>query len=402
MFIEEAGIPAFLERLRSMGLAQAIVLSTCARVEVQAANTDPDSVGGLIVELLAEQGGFRTQEIASQLYHKVDVEAVRHMFLVAASLDSPVVGEPQVTGQVRASHQLSKAAGMTGPELESALQAAYVTAKRVRNETAVSKRPVSLAAAALQLMREIHGDLSKCTGLLILGGDIGEWIAQQAHTAGLSRMVVTARIASRAEQVARRFGCHFAPIDTLPMLLKDADVVITSLGTGQFSLTTDSIGRALAARRHRPILLIDAAIPVDVQPSVHELDGAFVYDVDDLERVAEKGRASRDTAAIAAKEIIDQEVDSYVRNRAARDAAPVVTALRVHFETLREDVLNELGAAPPDEVTRRLVNRLLHHPSQALGDLAATDRAASLAAERLLCRLFDIDRGAGPETEDDA
>ncbi len=397
MFVEEAGLRPFLERLRSSGFDQAVLLSTCARIEVLAAHPDPGSARAPIAGLLAGRGGARAAEIARRLYDKTDAEAVRHLFRVASSLDSPVVGEPQVTGQVRASHRLSLDVGMVGPELESVLQASYAAARRVRNETGIGRRPVSLAAAALQLMREIHGDLSESAGLLILGGDMGEWIAGQARAAGLGRMVVTARVAAQAERAARRFGCHFAPIGTLPALLRRADVVVASLGTGRFAVTADSVDRALDARRRKPILLIDAAVPADVEPGVHRLDGAFVYDLDDLERIAETGRAARGAAARAAEEIVDREVESYLRGRAARDAAPAVAALRSRFEAVRAEVLDELGGAPADEATRRLIARLLHRPSCVLGELAAADRASSLAAERWLRRLFDLDGEAGPD-----
>ncbi len=398
LFVEPERIPALLERLREGGMTQAVLLSTCARVEVQGAHHDPAAAARAVRRLFAEISGLGEAEIDAETYVLDGVDAVRHIFSVAAALDSPVVGEPQVTGQVKEGHALARAAGMTGPETESALQAAYSAAKRVRTETAIGAGPVSIAAAAVQLARDVHGDLERCRGLWIVGGDMGELIAEHVIAGGLGRLSVTAAVAPRAEAAARRYGAHHAPLDRLEDLLAEADIVITSLGTGEIVISTEVMEAALATRRRRPVFLIDVAVPSDVAPAVNDLDGAFLYDVDDLEGIANRNRAGRDAAAAEAKDVIEAEVSNYILSRAGRDAAPAIAAIRRHFETVRADVLGETPGADAEDVTRRLINRLLHAPSRGLDELARS--GASGEAERLLRRLFgladDDDRENGP------
>ncbi len=184
LFVEPERIPALLEKLREDGMTQAVLLSTCARVEVQGAHHDPAAAARAVRRLFSEISGLGEAEIDAETYALDGADAVRHMFAVAAALDSPVVGEPQVTGQVKEGHALARAAGMTGPEMESALQAAYSAAKRVRTETAIGAGPVSIAAAAVQLARDVHGDLDRCRGLWIVGGDMGELIAEHVIAGG--------------------------------------------------------------------------------------------------------------------------------------------------------------------------------------------------------------------------
>ncbi len=388
LFVEPDRIPALLERLRADGMTQAVLLSTCARTEVQGAHEDPRAAARTVRRLFAEISGMGQAEIDAETYALDGEDAVRHMFRVAAALDSPVIGEPQVTGQVKESHALARAAGMTGPETESALQAAYAAAKRVRAETSIGAGPVSIAAAAVQLARDVHGDLDRCAGLWIVGGDMGEVIAEHILAGGLGRLTVGAAVASRAEAVARRYRAHHAPLDRLAELLVEADIVITSLGTGEVVITAEAMAAALAARRRRPVFVIDVAVPSDVAPAVNDLEGAFLYDLDDLEGIAHRNRAGRDTAAIAAKDLIDAEVSSYILSRAGRVAAPTIAALRRHFEAARDDVLDQAPGADAEEATRRLINRLLHEPSRGLDELARS--GASGEAERLLRRLFGL------------
>lgn len=395
LFIAEDRTSGILNRLRGVGLNQALLLSTCARTEVQGIHDDPDLAATTVTGLLAEFAGLDVDELSPQLYAKEDEDAVRHVFSVVSSLDSPVVGEPQVAGQVRESHRLAREAGMVGPELNSLLSAAYSVAKRVRTETAVSERPVSMAAVASMLAQNVHGDLARCAGLLIVSGDMGDLIAERLLADGLGRLIVTSPVTAIAEFAARRYGSHHAPFDTLPRLIDEADVVISSLGSGAYPVTAEIVSAALVKRRRKPIFLIDAAIPGDVHPAVDELDGAFRYDLDDLERVAMQGVASRDAAATAAHDIIETEVEGYFRQVAGRSAAPVLTALRGHFEEVRAQVLVDKQGAGADEVTRTLINRLLHAPSNALRRVAEEGGDGG-AVERVLRQVFglspDIDK----------
>jgi glutamyl-tRNA reductase len=398
LFVDDATLPAFFHAMREGGVRQAVVLSTCDRVEVQGAHGDPDAAFQLIAGWLAEHAGLPIHDVFAGLYLRRGSDAARQIFAVAASLDSMMIGETQVAGQVRAGHRLAQAAGMTGPELEAVLQAAYATAKRIREETSIGERPVSMAAAAAQLARDVHGDLSRCAALMLGLGEMGETLAARLLDAGLGRLVVAHPSANRSEAFARRLGCHHHPFDQFAAALPDADVVITALGDGRSLLTPEMMTQALQRRRHRPIFVIDAAVPADVDPAVDRLDDLFLYGLDDLEDVALAGRAGREAAAHAAWDILDAELAAYLERCRARRAVPALQQLRAHFERVRADVLAS-GEADPGEATRRLVNRLLHDPSEVLRQLAGD--VAESRAEALLRRLFRLEGGPVPQPDEE-
>ncbi len=319
---------------------------------------------------MADHAQISADELDGQLYVLRGEDAVRQIFMVAASLDSLMIGEPQVLGQVKAGHRMARDAGMTGSELEALMQAAYTAAKRVRSETAIDERPVSIAAAASQLAQDLHGDLSRCTGLLIAGGDMGELVARGLLSNGLGHLSVTHPSDARAETAARNLDCHVASFDTLAEILPDADIVLTSMGTRRYVLNADMLSAALKKRRHRPIFLVDTAVPGDIEPAVNRIDEAFLYDLNDLERVAMEGRAIRENEAVAARSIINAEVADFQRGRAERTADPAVVRLRQHFEAARDGVLADAGG-DAEKATRLLINRLLHGPSEVMRQLAA-------------------------------
>ncbi len=373
LFVEDGQVAEFLDGLRRHGLVEALVLSTCDRIEVQALHEEPAAAGERILESLARHAEVERLSLEGQFYVAADEHAVRHIFRVAASLDSMVVGEPQVFGQVKASHRLAAAAGMTGSGLEAVMQAAYAAAKRVRTETTIGERPVSIAAAAVGLARDLLGDLSRATGLLLGAGDMGELAARELLAGGLGGLVVADPVARRADALARRLDCHAADMATLASLMASADVVVASLGGRHFSITADMVRTGLAARRHRPQFIIDAGVPGDVDPATNRLDDAFLYDLGDLERIAHAGIAGREAEAAKAEAIIDEEVEAFVSARASRDAAPAVSALRGHVESLAHTALMEAGG-DAEKAIRLLTGRLLHHPSAALRNAAAEGR----------------------------
>lgn len=393
MFFDDVQQVDLLARLKAAGIAEAVALATCDRVEIQGAARDLPGAMAAALAALTQGSDVPPATVEAQAYRLSGTEALRHVFAVAASLDSLMIGEPQVLGQVKNSHRLAQAAGMTGPVLEAALQAAYGAAKRVRSETQVAERPVSLASAATQLARDIHGELGAASALVIGLGDMGALLAEHLAAAGLKQIVVAADQPRRAERLARQLGCNHAPIEQLDELLASADVTISAAGAGRFTLDAAAVGRALRRRRQRPMFLIDAAIPGDLPADIDKLDGAFRYDLEALERVAMAGRATREAAAKEAWRIVDEEVAQFQRGRAERAAVPALAALRRHFEAERERLLKESPGADAAEATRLLVNRLLHHPSEALRALAAEQgQYERAAAEALLRRLFALDR----------
>jgi glutamyl-tRNA reductase len=390
----EAELSAALEGLRGSALGEAALIATCDRVELVTTSADGEQVAARFVALLAEHTGFAAPAIAAGLYRHEGAAALRHIFAVASALDGLVLGEPQVLGQVKAAHRLAAELGLAGAELEAVFSAAYAAARRVRRETRIAERPVSIAAAALQLARDIHGDLDRCAALLLGPGEMGELIAEQFGRAGLARLVVCGPPA-RAERAAQRFGCNLLPLDELDEGLAAADIVIAALGSGRAVLTVPRVAAALRRRPRRPIFVIDAAIPADAEPAVNDLDGAFLYDLGDLERTALAGRAVREAASAEAWRIIDAELAAFGVRRAARRAVPAVVALRRHVEALRRQALEEAGG-DAEAATRLLANRLLHDPSEVLRELAGASAGEIAAIEDLLRRLFRLG-GEGEE-----
>jgi glutamyl-tRNA reductase len=387
LFLAEGAVPAFLERLRAAGVGQALVMSTCDRVEVQAADADPATAARAITDLLAAQGGMEAGTLAPELYVLTDADAVRHVFMIAAALDSQVIGESNVAGQIKDAHRMAHDLGMTGSELESVLQAAYAAAKRVRSETAIGEGAVSTAAAAVEIAREVHGDLARCAALLIGGGEMGALICDRLRASGLGRLTVTARASARAEMLARQWSCHHAPFAGLDAALADADIVIAAQAAGGTLVKADAVRAALAKRRQKPMYLIDAAVPADIEIAAGKLDGAYLYHVDDLEDLALRGLAGRDRAAEEAREIVEREVEAFLGDRAGRTAAPLVAALRAHFAGVRDAALAE-AKGDAERATRLMMNRLLHEPSSALRRIAGAGEGP--AAEALVRRLFGL------------
>ncbi len=394
MFVEDAAVPAFLDRLRAVGLRQALILSTCDRVEVWTVHPDRNWVTATIATAFAERVGLTVDALDQQLYTHVGPEAVRHCFAVTASLDSLIIGEPHIHGQVKAVHRLAREAAMVGADLEALLQAAYAAAKRVRSDTRIGERPVSIAAAAVQFARDLHGDLDRCSALLVGAGDMGELVAEALLAGGLTRLTVTAPRLARAESVARTLNAHVTPFDLLGDALAEADIVLASLGSRHVVITAEQVTAALKKRRRKPIFLVDAGIPGDIEPAVNRVEGAFLYDLTDLERVALEGRATREAAARTAWGILDEELSSFLRGRAARTAVPAIVALRDRFERERDQVLRE-AAGDADKATRLLIHRLLHDPSEVMKDIAGLGEVGQAdwdQTEHILRRLFRLER----------
>jgi len=390
LFVEDSDIPTVLQSLRQGGLTDAVLLSTCDRIEVQAVHADPKSATETIYATLAAHAGIQPDELDGQCYVLSDERAVEQIFAVAASLDSQVIGEPQVLGQVKAAHRIARDANMVGGDLESLMQAAYSAAKRVRTETAIGERPVSIAAAAVDLARDVHGELERVSALMIGVGDMGHLIAEHLLAGGLQRLTVTHPLETRAAGLSRRLDCHRVAYEDRAGSMAEADIVICALGRREYAVSTDMVRAALKARRRRPVFFADVAAPGDVDPAVNRLDEAFVYELKDLERIVSDGIAGREAEAEAGRRLIAAEVAAYVRNRAQRAAVPAVRLLRERAEDLRVQVLAEAGN-DAEKATQLLLNRLLHDPSVNLRQAAAGAPGELESLERALRTLFELD-----------
>lgn len=385
--IEDTAAPALLARLRSAGFGEALVLSTCDRV---VAIGLLDGAETATLPLLAEAAGVPVADLPPGL--KLAGEAAEdYLFAVGASLDSQTIGEAQVLGQLKAAHRLAQDLAHAGPGLGSVLDAVYAAAKRVRAETRIAEGPVSMAAACAQLCRDLHGDLSRVTALAIGPGDMATLLVEQLRAAGLADVVCIARLRRRAEVMAHRLSAHAGDLADLPRLLASADIVVAGQGDGRYVVTREEAERALKARRRKPIFFADAAVPRDVEPQVETLDGAFVYDLDDLERVAAEGRAGRMGEVERARAILAEEIGRFRSGRAERRGASAVVTLRRRFEAARRAALAETGDAA--RATELVVNRLLHAPSERLRRIAAEEGEGG--AEAALRRLFGEDEEQG-------
>jgi len=389
IFVEEQNLTVLLSRMEQDGIDQALLLATCDRVEVIGITSDPDSFEAAALSTLADEGECSVADLKEQTYTLTDAKAVAHVFSVTASLDSLMIGEPQVLGQVKQAHRLARDAGFVKAQLETLMQAAYSAAKRVRNETKIGEGPVGMAASAIQIARDVFGDLEKCKALLIGTGDMGELIAHEMLEAGLGQLTITHQRGYRATDLARELEAEVADFSELDNLLCDNDIVLSALGSRSFRLKKAPVKAAIKKRRYKPVFIVDAGVPGDLEPDVEHVDDAFVYGLGDLEQVALKGRAGRELELDQAKQIIDEDVSSFLNTRAERTAVPALSQLRLHFENERKQALID-GGGDAEKATRLLIGRLLHSPSEAMRKIAADDEAKWAKLEYALEKLFDL------------
>jgi glutamyl-tRNA reductase len=358
--------------LRSGALREAIFLSTCNRVEILADTQDVPVALDDITRFLSSQHDLPPEAYKDCLYIHQDSEAVRHLFRVAASLDSMVLGEPQILGQLKNAFRNAVDNASTGAILNKLMHKSFSVAKRVRTETGIASHAVSISFAAVELARKIFGDLNGRHVLLIGAGEMAELAAEHLFTHGASRITVANRTLERAVNMAQRWDGQAASLDELPALLATADIVISSTGAPETVVTASLVKKVQKPRRHRPIFFVDIAVPRDVDPDVNRIDNAYLYDIDDLQSVVEENRAHRQDEAARAERIIEEETIRFQQWMSVLDTYPTVTALTEKAEEIRQNELAKtLGrlrglspehAAALDILTQSLTRKLLHDP----------------------------------------
>ncbi len=371
-------LPAALASLRGLhGVREAAILSTCNRVELVAVCEEnaPE-----LVKWLAQRCQAPEPELREHLYSLRDQEAVRHLFRVAASLDSMVVGEPQILGQVKEAFRAAHAAGAAGRELDRLLQATIGAAKRVRNETGIAGSSVSIASVAVDLALKIFGSLHGKRVLLVGAGKMGELAARHLLARGAGSITVANRTRERAERLAQSFHGRVLAWERLLAEADEADIVISSTGSHEPVFRRDDGARFAQRRRGRPMFFIDIAVPRDVDPEMNRVDGVFVYDIDDLQKVADAHLLDRGREAARAERLIDAEVDEWVRRGQAVDVVPALVALQGSVEAMRQAELRraagQLVSFTPEQLevveslTRGFANKVLHGPMRALKEAA--------------------------------
>jgi glutamyl-tRNA reductase len=370
---DTASLPSALKYLRDAnGVHESLILSTCNRVEIVVATDEKENANDRVAGFLEHAKPGHRLDFDRHLYHFEDRDAIRHLFRVASSLDSMVVGEPQILGQLKEAWSLAKEQGALGQYLDTVLTRAFNVAKRVRTETTIGESAVSVSFAAVELAREIFGSLKGCGVLLIGAGKMSELAARHLHRSGANRIFVTNRTRARSEEMAALFNGTIIDYTAFQSAMPDIDIVIASSGAPHYILTEEQMRQIRAKRKGRPIFLIDIAVPRNIEPSVNTLENVFLYDIDDLGRVVEQNRKGRDAEASAAELIIAEEVDKLVARLKEREAVPVIVALQEHLETMRQAELQrlrgKLGQLTPQQeetieaLTKALMAKVAHGP----------------------------------------
>ena len=396
--ISEGQLPDAGKDLASReGISECVILSTCNRTEVYACTaTKADDM--VIAEWMGEFFAVPVIEFESYLYSQSGHKAVEHVFRVAAGIDSMVLGEAQILGQVKTAYAAARAAGTTGSLLSSLLEQAISVGKRARTQTEIGRGAFSVGSVAVQLAKSIFGELTARVVLIIGAGEMGELTATHLTASGASTVLVANRTYERAVGLAERFGGRAVSFEDLGTAMQSADIVITSTGANEPIISRKIASAVMHARRGRPLFFIDIAVPRDVEPGVGALDGVFVYDIDDLQAAVEAHAAQRRGEVMKVEEIIGAEVADFVVRFRALDAVPVITALRDKFEGIRLQELaklkERLSRLTPEELnliditTRSIVNRICHTPMLQIKDYAAReDSSTRLDA---ICELFGI------------
>jgi glutamyl-tRNA reductase len=391
-------LPQSLADLRqSCAATEAMILSTCNRVELYASAPDEGALGAL-AQFLAASHEQPLASIEGALYRLGGDAAIRHAFRVAASLDSMVIGESQVLGQVKEAYEQADAAGTLGPALTSLRNRSLAAAKRARSETGIGRNAVSVSHVAVELARKIFGDLAGRAVLLVGTGKMSEIAARSLVRGGALATVVGGRSFERACELATALGGRAVPFETLRDELGRADIVISGTSAPGPIISRQDVEQASAARRQRPLFLIDIAVPRDIDAAVRELEGVFLYDLDDMRSVADANLRERRKEAEDAEAIVAEETRAFLDWLRARDAVPILLELRQRGEEIRraeiEKARKRLGELTPEQLqvidglTSAIVNKLLHAPTVHLKDMAANGHSwASLEFVRKLLGL---------------
>jgi len=399
---EEKTLPEALDRLKQRpGMIEGMILSTCNRVEVAVTADGQGDAEESVDRFLAEARSVEPAWVSPYLYHYNGKDAIRHLFRVASSLDSMVVGEPQILGQLKSAYSLAKECGTLSGFLDQVVTRAFNVAKRVRTETEIGSSAVSISYAAVELARDIFGTLQGKRVLLVGAGKMAESAARHLRRAGAGDLFVTNRTRSRADLLAEEYSGQTVGYEDFFGVLPEIDIVIASSSAPHYVLTTGAMREVIGRRRNRPMFLIDIAVPRNIEPAVNELEGVFVYDIDDLGRVVKSNLQGRKNVAEQAEEIIDEEVQRMLLRLKTREVAPTIVDLQEHLEQVRtgeiERLRSRLGALSPQQeeaieaITRGIVNKIAHTPIIELRRKA--DDPEGIALMTTIRKLFRLGEG---------
>jgi glutamyl-tRNA reductase len=406
----EQGDGVLRELVALPGVREAALLSTCNRVEIYAVAADKEGALRALSGDLARRAGVADAELHAHLYTREEGQAIHHLFRVASSLDSLVIGEPQILGQVKGTHDSAVRVGTAGPLLNTCFQRAFRVARRVRRETAIARNPVSVSSVAVDVARSVFEDFTGKRVLVVSAGKMADLAARALRSHG-AKITITNRTRARADELAARFEAAVHPWEDLYGALVGADIVIASTGAARPVLTEALIARVQKARRGRPLFLIDIAVPRDVEPSAGDLDGVYLFDIDHLQKQAAEGREGRQSEAQHAEAIVEEELGRFIQAFKGRQLGPTITALRARVHGVAKAEAERLvaGLGQLGERERRAIvdladtiaKKLLHAPLMALKKDEGDGVPLVVAAQRLF-ELSVVEPVADDEDDRDA
>ena len=380
-FAPEQMIKALQEARDNLPVSEIAILSTCNRTELYCVSDLQGSRG--VLEWLGAHHNLSPDDLEQSSYAHWEEDAVAHVMRVASGLDSMVLGEPQILGQIKSAFAVAQDAATVGQHLDMLFRQVFNVAKQVRTETAIGENPVSVAYAAVSLSQHIFSDLSKTNALLIGAGKTIDLVARHLRQQGVENMVLANRTLQRAEELAEQFGASAVLLSDIPDCLPEADIVIASTASQLPILGKGAVERALKLRKHRPMYMVDIAVPRDIEPEVGELADVYLYSVDDLAKVVQENMASRQGAAEEAEALIARGVDNFTHELRSLDAVETLVAFRAKAEVLRDEEMAKAikqlqNGVPPEQVMQRfagaLTNKLIHAPSIELKKASAMGR----------------------------
>jgi glutamyl-tRNA reductase len=403
----ERGAERLLRELTSHGeVTEAVAISTCNRTEVYLVASDPVQAEADVLARLATRAGIRPTELAQVVYTPRNCDAARQLYRVASGLESMIVGEAEVQGQVKRAYELALAAGTTGPMTNRLFRAALEAGKRVRTTTGIGRERVSVSTVAVELAHDAVGPLSERSVVVIGAGETSERTAQALADQGVTTIFIANRHADRARALADRFGGTVGSLDELPTRLHDADIVVASTSSPHALIGAEELDLVMQGRDRRPLVLIDIAVPRDIEPECGDIEGVTLYDIDDLQAVVARNLEVRASERAGAEAVVEEEIQRFARWMAQLDVVPTITALREHGAGIVDQVLAENAerwesASPRDlarieAVARAVMQRLLHEPTLRL---KGADGAPGVhGRQQLLRELFGLEEGA-PQAE---
>ncbi len=385
------------------GINAGVIVSTCNRTELYC-ETEFDEVDPMTA-WMANFHDLKTGDITGCIYHHQHEEAIRHILRVASGLDSMVLGEPQVLGQLKNAYQAAIDHHALGIHLDRLFQHTFSVAKQVRSETSIGSSPVSVAYAAVTLAKQIFADMSKQTALLIGAGETNELVARHLHNHDIGRIIIANRSYDRAHHLAKQFDAYAIELSEISSHLAEADIVISSTASDEPILTLEYAKDAVKKRRHRPMLMVDIAVPRDIDPAIEQLEDIYLYSVDDMQGIIQENMKSREAAAEEAQDIIEEHVSQFMGWIRTRDAVPTIRGVRDWAEELKTEVADKArrqlaqGKSPDDvinQLAHNLTNKLIHQPCTRLREAGFQQEEDIIEAAR---HLFGLDESEDTPTD---